>query len=96
MEVFHEKTVKKSRAAYCCSWCNETIDIGQPYKGWGWRHFTDHGHEKMHPECAEAMDSIIGELDGWFSPGEFTRGCTCQRGETRCDHKWKPEQCEVV
>jgi len=75
--------IRKARKRHICSWCGEDIPKGTIYH----RRFCVNGGDvctiKQHPECAEA------ELHHWsqtsgdeWEPGTFTRGCTCERGDT--------------
>ena len=86
-DTFHETAVAKSRKARQCSWCAEPIEIGQPYRGYGWRDGSQHGHESFHPECYVAMGERAAEEGGFFlwSPGDFSRGCRCGSGRCECE-----------
>lgn len=92
--IAHDE-VKAARKAHVCDWCNEAIEIGQPYVRqrnkdgrdvWTWR---------AHPECSKAA-STLDSFDLEMVAGEtMTRGCTCPKGSgdgDYCDHRGMPAE----
>ena len=76
--------VKRTRKPFCCVWCAEQIDAGQPCdvlsgkSEWG-----DMGTDRYHPECYAALQTLTyDECDSW-EHGDFLRGCKCE-AETQC------------
>jgi hypothetical protein len=81
--------VKRTRKPFCCAWCGEMIDAGQPCdvlsgkSEWG-----DMGSDRYHPECFAALQTLTyDECDSWES-GDFLRGCKCEAATVcRCRDK---------
>jgi hypothetical protein len=73
----------KARKLHRCSWCSERIERGEVYKRWVC--IGDDGPMtcKMHQECHAAMERFAAAQPGEYeyTPGEFTRGCTCEAGD---------------
>jgi hypothetical protein len=74
---------RMARKRHICSWCGEVIEKLSVYQ----RRFCcgDGAGStiKQHPECAAAerrFYSHTGESE--WEPGTFTRGCTCESGDT--------------
>jgi hypothetical protein len=81
MTTFHRQSVKRSRKRRQCTWCAESIEIGQPYESYRWSDAGDAVTVRMHPECLAAMDRVAKEAGGDFcwSPGDFERGESSER-----------------
>jgi hypothetical protein len=78
VRTFHHQTVKRSRKQRCCTWCGDPVEMGQPYQSYQWAERRDAGTVVLHPECADAMDSVSKtdtHFVGWC-PGDFLRGST--------------------
>ena len=78
MSTFHQQAVKRSRKVRQCTWCGESVEIGQPYQSYRWADGGDAGTVILHPECGDAMDSAGNtnpHFVGW-SVGDFVRGST--------------------
>ncbi len=87
-ESFHHCNVKASRKQRVCSWCGESINVGEPYHGYQWRDGNDSGTENMHPECYNACkDAFTEDPDLFWSQGDFNRGCCCANGDCKCKIK---------
>ena len=85
--AFHERTVAHARKARQCDWCATEISVGEPYRGYSWRDGQDNGHVSMHLCCYDAMSELAAEEGSGFewSPKDFEKGCTCERGDCRCE-----------
>lgn len=69
-----------------CDWCGEWIEIGDPACRYLWKDGADLLPCRMHPECFGASCDATSEFgyDYEFQPGQFSRGCSCDRGRCRC------------
>ena len=67
-------TARKERR---CIWCDEPICRGSVYIRDVGRFEGDFQQNDYHPECMAAADTIVGDLQDGFMPGEFKRG-TCE------------------
>jgi len=74
----------KAMKPHHCSWCSERIERGEVYKRWVC--IGDEGLNtcKMHQECHAALERFAAAQDGAYEydPGTFTRGCTCEAGDS--------------
>ena len=70
------ENIKAAKKMHACSWCGETIEIGQPYARWRWYDSGDAVTVKAHPECRLAWDELASEEGGSVEvyPGENPRG----------------------
>jgi hypothetical protein len=87
-DIFHVRTVAANRKRRVCDWCGEPIEAGEPYTAYRWRNRGDAGSCYMHPECIEASKRAAEDVNDplyEFSPGDFSRGCTCAHGDCRCE-----------
>lgn len=74
-----EETVKAAKKPHVCSWCGESIVVGESYKRW--RCYGDSGVAtlKAHTECFSAaceLANIEGESIE-VRTGDNPRGCNC-------------------
>lgn len=84
-QIFHERTVAKSRKPHICTWCGEAIEVGQAYQSYRWRDWHGSGTEIMHPECYAAMQGMDpNDAETWMH-GDFERGCLCSKGDCKCE-----------
>ena len=60
------KTIKASYAEHRCSWCGESIRIGDTHEKWAWVDGGDIQTIRMHPECCKAQDESGDELFSLF------------------------------
>lgn len=76
MQVFHSRSVRKARKQRVCSWCGESIALGDAYESYRWRDRNDYGHETLHEECMGVMHDLAAyEGCGFYwTHGEFVRG----------------------
>lgn len=83
-EIRHVKQSRKDRR---CDWCDEMIHVGDPYDTYRYFDSRDASTVRMHPECRLAMGDFAREEGGSceWSPGSFSRGCTCERGRCECE-----------
>jgi len=75
--------IAKARKAHRCSWCGEVIAKGTVYHR---RYSCSEGigsTVKQHPECA-AAETLFHEQsdDTEWEFFTFTRGCTCESGDS--------------
>ena len=81
MEISAVRHVSHTRKRYLCTWCYESIDIGEPCKTW----FTygENVTARLHPECYGAM--LKADLDEELPPpGTYRRGCWCGENKEHC------------
>lgn len=91
MSMTTPQTIKAARKQKQCDWCNEHIEVGSSYVRYRWFDGADAVTTSMHPECMKASrDFAHREPRGCeWTPGEFARGCCCERslsmreGETK-------------
>lgn len=83
--LLEEVTIKAARKAHRCNWCNEAIEVGTSYV----RQRLVDGHEawtyRSHPECDKAFASLDYMEQETACGLSYTRGCTCEKGDTFCD-----------
>jgi len=74
-----------ARKAHRCTWCGQTILIGEVYKKWSCFGDGSASTCKMHAECAIALDVYGQQPHGEYEYDQysFTRGCICESGDTR-------------
>jgi hypothetical protein len=72
-ETTEQNAAKKHR----CSWCGESIDVGESYKRYRYFDGGDVGTVKMHPECYEDMLECASYEGGWIEWGYGS----CERPE---------------
>lgn len=79
-------TEVRARKRHSCSWCAQRIERGEVH-----RQYTYIGEDgpcrvRLHQECYAAFQAYEKIEQGGFefSPGDFTRGCTCEGGD--CGH----------
>jgi len=82
-----EATEQLARKKHKCSWCGESIEIGESYKRYRYFDGGDAGTVKMHPECYEDMLECAHNEGGWI---EWTYG-----GSERPARTTKPEQADT-
>ena len=85
--------VKRTRKLYCCVWCAEQIDAGQPCDVLsGLTEGDDMASNRYHPECFAALKTLTpDECDSWDF-GDFLRGCKCEANTVcRCRNKERPQ-----
>lgn len=88
-------TIRAAAKKHWCSWCGYPIDQGDSYVKWRVFDQGDAGTVKVHPECHEAIQE--SEVEEW-TPGDHTRGCTCDAGEddcSRCERRMKEARDEA-
>ena len=81
--------VIRTRKPFCCVWCGEQIDAGQPCDVLsGLTEGDDMASNRYHPECFAALKTLtLDECDTWDF-GDFLRGCKCENGTVcRCRDK---------
>lgn len=86
MSTTSHETIQSAKKRHACTWCGESINVGETYMRYRWFRDGDAGTNKMHPECDAACNDAAREEGGWieFMPGEHARGCQCERGRCEC------------
>lgn len=82
--------IAKSRKAKRCDWCDQMIGVGEPACRWLWKDGADMCAVRVHPECWEGGVCKMDAYDEW-SPGSFSRGCTCENGVCECSFRKNKE-----
>ena len=72
MSSMTETTTQNAAKRHRCSWCWQSIEVGEEYKRYRVFHQGDAGTVKMHPECFDAMQQEADEEGGFFewTPGQ--------------------------
>lgn len=86
MTTTNHETIKAAKKAHTCEWCGERINVGESYVRYRWFHDGEAGTNRMHPECDGACNEAARQEGGFieFTPGEYARGCQCERGRCEC------------
>ena len=78
--------IKAAKKAHRCTWCSEKVKPGESYMRWRAFDGSDAWTIKMHPECDKASQRMARQegYDFEYMPGDFNRGCMCERGDPHC------------
>lgn len=81
------ESIAAAKNNHSCSWCNQKIAAGEPYKKYRWFDGGDASTIKMHPECLDACDELVAieKEPIEFYPGLHPRGCYCEH-DLGCEH----------
>lgn len=82
------KVVRKGKKDVNCEWCGEVISICEEcvYRFGKFDGELQAGY--MHIDCFGAMTELPdSQADEGWSPGDFVRGCSCERGNCNCISK---------
>lgn len=81
-----EPVTHTARKEHLCDWCYEGIEIGARYTQWRWFDNGSASTVKVHAECRAALE-VDDEVafDGFWTPGQYRRGCQCPSGTKECD-----------
>jgi hypothetical protein len=85
-EVQHITAAVKSHR---CSWCDQRIEAGQPYKRYRWFDGGEAETCRLHPECFDAMEIDCELNGGWieWTPGQERPEClTAEQKAKGQDH----------
>lgn len=85
--LIDEVTIKAARKEHRCNWCQEAIEVGTSYVRQRLVDGSDAWVFRAHPECDAAFSSLdrIDQETACTYGETYTRGCTCERGDTLCD-----------
>lgn len=79
-DLWHEKSVKRTRRDRRCQWCSEMILKGEPSVVVACVWEGDFTHSRYHPECSEAITRYYQTYRCW---GEEMPSCAMNRGGIR-------------